>query len=171
MIYSPKKTLYGNFKMYEVAKSRTADRLKIDNTPSDEDLERAEQTCIHIAQPVRDEFGPYSPNSWFRCEALERVICATSFLGWASRHGYNMQTQAEEAWVEYFSRKSHPRAESVDFEIVGVSNPVVYHWCKDNLPVYDQLIAEFMKIDDDDAGWIHGSYSEAHNRMQLIEIK
>ena len=70
MIYSPNKTLYGNFKMYEVSKSRTAERDGIDNTPSAEVLERAEQVAKHILQPVRDEFGSFTPSSWFRCEAL-----------------------------------------------------------------------------------------------------
>ncbi len=168
MIYSPNKTLHGNFKMREVAKSRTAERLGIDNTPSDTVLERAEQVAIHIAQPVRDEFGSYSPNSWFRCEALEKVITRTSFKRWVIRN--KMQSRSEwDSWRIYFNRKSHPRGESIDFEIPGVSNSTVYNWCKLNLPEYDQLIAEFMKEDDPTAGWIHGSHAKG-NRMQLIEI-
>ncbi len=169
MIYSANKTLHGNFKMYEVAKSSTAIRLGIDNTPSDEVLERAEQVAIHIAQPVRDEFGAYSPNSWFRCEMLEKVITRSSFKAWAKRHGYNIITQHTKAWADYFSRKSHPEGSAIDFEIPGISNLVVYNWCKLNLPEYDQLIAEFMKQGDPTAGWTHGSHSE-NNRMQLIEI-
>lgn len=184
MIYSPNKTLHGNFKYYEIFKSRTADRRGIDNVPKGYNLnvmlERAEQVAIHIAQPVRDEFGSYSPNSWFRCEMLEKSITAhdfdslgnigepSSFYKWMLRHKYS-KSQRYDAWEEYFSRKSHPKCESIDFEIAGVSNLTVYNWCKLNLPEYDQLIAEFMKPGDPSAGWVHGSHSVENNRMQLIQ--
>lgn len=169
MIYSPSKTLYGNFKMYEVSKSQTATRFGIDNTPSDAVLERAEQVAIHIAQPVRDHFGPYSPNSWFRCEDLEKAITKTAFKRWIVRHGMEDRSYWD-SWNMYFNRKSHPKGEAIDFEIAGTSNIDLYKWCSENLPLYDQLIAEFMKIDNPSSGWVHGSYSE-NNRMQLIEIK
>lgn len=178
MIYSPNKTLHGNFKVYEVFKSRTADRLKIDNVPKGKELdavlEVAEQACIHIIQPVREHFGiPFSPNSWFRCEQLERAICESSFYSWAEKRRYEMLTtdQIEDAWQVYFERKSHPTGGGIDFEIPSIDNLALYDWCKDNLPVYDQLIAEFMKKDDPTAGWVHGSHSLGDNRMQLIEIK
>jgi len=167
MIYSPNKTLHGHFKMYEVARSSTAVRLGIDNTPSDEVLERAEMVAKHILQPVRDEFGSISPTSWFRCEELEKTITINSFKNWCYRH--HLSSSHEESWQAYLLLKSHPKGEAVDFEKAGMSNIVMYNWCKLNLPAYDQLIAEFMKKDDGSAGWIHGSYSE-NNRMQLIEI-
>lgn len=173
MTYSPNKTLHGNFKIYEVAKSSTAIRLGIDNTPSDEVIERAEQVAIHILQPVREHFGiPFSPNSWFRCEELERAITKNSFPKWCVRHGFATLThdQIETAWQEYFSLKSHPKGEAVDFELPGISNTYLFNWCKENLPQYDQLIAEFMKPDDPAAGWVHGSHSE-NNRHQIITIK
>lgn len=170
MIYSPNKTLYGDFKMHEVAKSSTAIRLGIDNTPSNEVLERAKQVAIHIIQPVRDHFGiPFSPNSWFRCEELEKAITKKGFRSWCMMRGYSENDSA--AWREYFSRKSHPKGEAVDFEIAGIDNVFLYNWCKENLPEYDQLIAEFMKPDNASAGWVHGSFSQDNNRMQLIEIK
>jgi len=158
--------------MYEVCKSSTAVRLGIDNTPSDKILEVAEQVAIHILQPVRDQFGGFSPNSWFRCEELEKAICKSSFERWLKNMNYEAMTedQHEEHWQEYFIRKSHPRGEAVDFEKAGVDNRTIFNWCKENLPAYDQLIAEFMKKDDPNAGWIHGSYSD-NNRMQIKEIK
>ena len=169
MIYSPNKVLHGNFKMYEIAKSSTALRLGIDNTPSNEALECAEQVAIHILQPVRDAFGSFSPNSWFRCEELEKAITQKGFRRWCMMRGFSDNDSA--AWHEYFSRKSHPKGEAVDFEISGVSNIVLFDWCKENISDYDQLIAEFMKQDDESAGWIHGSYSGIKNRNQILEIK
>jgi len=158
MIYSPNKTLYGNFKMYEVAKSSTAIRLGIDNTPSDDALDCAYEVAKHILQPARDEFGAYTPSSWFRCEELERAITKTGFQKWCNRHRLN--ASHAESWETYFALKSHPKGEAVDFEVVGVSNIKLYEWCKTNLPAYDQLIAEFMIKDIPSAGWVHGSYSD-----------
>ena len=81
-----------------------------------------------------------------------------------------MNASLESSWQTYFERKSHPKGEAVDFEVVGVSNIKLYEWCKTNLPAYDQLIAEFMIKGISTAGWVHGSYS-ATLRMQAIEIK
>ncbi len=169
MIYSPRKTLYGNFKMYEVAKSGTATRLGIDNTPPEYVLDKAEQVCKHILQPVRDEFGPFTPSSWYRCEELERAITVAGFTRFMHTAGYK-EDEREAAWDDYYSRKSHPKGEAVDFEIVGVPNAVVFNWCRNALPKFDQLIAEFMKRDNPSAGWIHGSYSNLHNRNQIKTI-
>jgi len=172
MIYSPNKTLHGNFKYYEIFKSKTAERLEIDNIPKgielDNILEVAEQTCIHILQPVRDEFGSLSPSSWFRCEELEKAITIKSFQRWCVKHG--LDHKHEEAWKAYFMKKSHPKGEAVDFEKAGVSNILMFNWCKFNLDNFDQLIAEFMKPDIPSAGWIHGSFSDI-NRKQIFEIK
>ena len=168
MIYSPNKTLYGNFKMYEVAKSSTAIRLGIDNTPSDEVLERAEMVAKHILQPARDQFGSFSPSSWFRCEALEKAITKKSFQHWCNKHKMNASHQG--SWDTYFSRKSHPKGEAVDFEIIRVSNYTLFNWCKENIPEYDQLIEEFMRSSDTSAGWVHGSYSTVYNRKQTFKI-
>lgn len=169
MIYQPNKTLYGNFKMYEVAKSDTAVRLGIDNTPSDVVLDAAYEVAKNILQPVRDEFGiPFSPQSWYRCEALEHAITKRSFSRWHKKHFPMLDVEA--AWVKYFKRKSHPKGEAVDFEIMNVSNHTLFNWCKLHLPEFDQLIAEFMKQDDSTAGWIHCSYT-GNNRNQVLEIR
>lgn len=170
MIYSPNKTIYGDFKMWEVAKSPTADRLQIDNTPPDFVLERAELVAMHILQPVRDHFGiPFSPNSWYRCEQLEREITRKSFAHWVQQHKLQGRNP-EDAWAMYFALKSHPKGEAVDFELPGVSNLTLYNWCQYNLPEFDQLIAEFMKRDDLTAGWVHASYTIGHNRKQAFDI-
>lgn len=154
--------------MYEVARSSTASRLGIDNTPDEFVLSNAYQVAEHILQPVRDEFGSFSPSSWFRCEALEKVLTRKSFIRWCAKHGLSYADP--DAWKAYFMRKSHPRGEAVDFEIIGVSNAKVFEWCTDNIPEFDQLIAEFMKPNNDSAGWIHASYSFGDNRQQILNI-
>ena len=175
MIYAPHKMLYGNFRMSEVARSSTASRLGIDNTPSDKVLEIAEQLCINFLQPIRDHYGiPFSPSSWFRCEALEREVTKNSFSRWANDNGYNLVTleDLEYAWSEYFRLKSHPKGEAVDFEIPGIDNHKLFDHIYEMKNIeFDQLISEFMKKEDPYAGWIHGSYSNGHNRNQVVYIK
>lgn len=168
MIYSPNKVLYGNFKMYEVARSSTAARLDIDNTPSDDVLECAEMVAKHILQPVRDQFGSFTPSSWFRCEELEKVLTKKSFQHWCNKHAMNASDTM--AWHAYLTLKSHPKGEAVDFEVVGVDNNLLYKWCKENLPMYDQLIEEYTKFSDPSAGWVHASYSTKQNRKQILKI-
>ena len=46
-----------NFALSEMVKSATAERLNVDNSPSDIHLVNLTHLAIHILQPVRDEFG------------------------------------------------------------------------------------------------------------------
>ena len=46
-----------NFALSEMVKSATAERLNVDNSPSDIHLVNLTHLAIRILQPVRDEFG------------------------------------------------------------------------------------------------------------------
>ena len=55
-----------------------------------------------------------------------------------------------------------------DFEIIGVPNIQVAYWIQNNVD-FDQLILEFWKKDEANAGWIHVSYNEKGvNRKQVL---
>lgn len=171
MDYEPQNVLdprAPNFKMYEVAKSATAERLHIDNTPDPESLERARLLAVHCLQPIRNKFGRCSPQSWFRCEELEKTITKSGFKFWCQTNGKDVNSEA--AWQEYFSKKSHPKGEAADIEIVGVSNDELFEWCKKNLK-FDQLIREFPKEGDPRSGWVHISYRKDNNRQMSFVIK
>lgn len=64
-----------NFTMEELVASATANRLKIDNTPS---KDQASQLCLlayKVLQPLRDAYRkPIRISSGFRCQALNKAV-------------------------------------------------------------------------------------------------
>lgn len=168
MKYDPLANISLHFKMREVAKSETADRKGIDNTPPSHVLETARLLALSVLDPVRAHFGvPFSPQSWYRCEELEKVITAGTYQKWANNQGLN--PKLDTTWVRYFIKKSHPKGEAADIEIPGVSNQELYEYIKKNLP-FDQLIREFAKPGDPYSGWVHVSYRANHNRKETFSI-
>lgn len=155
-----------NFTHREVARSSTADRYNIDNTPNEEVLRNAYALAVNCLMPVRAEFGAFAPNSWYRGEALERVICRQSFIDWCTKY---QKPRGVEAWNEYFAKKSHPKGQAADIEIIGVPNDELYKWCVANL-TFDQCIREFPKEGDPMSGWVHISYNAGNNRGQAFTI-
>ena len=138
-----------NFTLAEATKSSTALRLGIDNTPSDDEIERIQFTAERILQPPRQHYDiPFVPSSWYRCLALNRAIGSKD-------------------------HSQHVKAEAVDFEIPGISNVVLAHWLADTLPDWDQIILEFHDPDDGaNSGWVHASISmdATANRKELLTI-
>lgn len=168
MEYDSTGHLYGNFMQYEVARSCTATRLGIDNTPPPDVLQAAKYHAEHCLQPIRDEFNkPYAPQSWYRSEALERVLTKRSFKSWCDRHA--MDQEDNKAWEAYYLLKSHPKGEATDIEIPGVSNDELFRWCERHLK-FDQLIREFGRRGEPTSGWVHISSKSQGNRGQVFEI-
>jgi len=168
-VYDPAKRFEPeapNFTHREVARSSTADRYNIDNTPNEEVLRNAYDLAVNCLMPIRNEFGAYAPQSWYRGEALERVICRQAFVDWCSKYS---KARGVEAWNEYFAKKSHPKGQAADIEIIGVPNDELYQWCLANL-TFDQLIREFPKEGDPMSGWVHISYNAIKNRGQAFTI-
>ena len=154
------------FKEYEVSKSNTATRLGIDNEPSDEVMARATILATSVLDPIREQFGPLSPQSWYRSEALERAITWNSgFRRWCANR---VITRSESAWVEYFARKSHPKGEAADIELPTVDNEALYNWIRDSKLVFDQLILECHTSGNPRSGWVHVSCRASNNRMQAF---
>lgn len=171
-MYDSREKLFGNFSQWEVAKSFTADRNGIDNTPNDEQLFRAKMLAEHCLMPIRTHYWkPFTPNSWFRCPSLERVICARGFERWSKKNGYKLQIKGESfhAWHEYIQLKTHPSGGAADIEVPGVSNNELFTWCSQNLE-FDQLIREFARANDPYSGWVHISFNKDHNRNEVFHI-
>ena len=73
--------LSDHFTLTEAARSQTAVRYGIDNLPPRDLTPALKGVAENILEPVRAYYGiPYSPTSWYRCEALERRLCWRSFL-------------------------------------------------------------------------------------------
>lgn len=64
-----------NFTYEELVNSATAKRLKIDNTPNEEQKEKLKKLAVEILQPIRDKYGkPIVVTSGFRCIKLNSAI-------------------------------------------------------------------------------------------------
>ena len=131
-----------NFALSEMVKSATAERLNVDNSPSDIHLVNLTHLAIHILQPVRDQFGVITINSGYRSPALNAKV------------GGSKTSQ-------------HCNGQAADFESFSTPNPDLAKWIANNL-VFDQLILEFYDGKDPNSGWVHCSYNLMGNRKKIL---
>ena len=69
------KQISKNFKLSEFIKSETADKNKIDNTPSEEIIKNIELLVTSLLQPLRDKVSyAFHINSGFRCDELNKKV-------------------------------------------------------------------------------------------------
>ena len=131
-----------NFALSEMVKSATAERLHVDNSPSDIHLVNLTHLAIHILQPVRDQFGVITINSGYRSPALNAKV------------GGSKTSQ-------------HCNGQAADFESFSTPNPDLAKWIANNL-VFDQLILEFYDGVNPNSGWVHCSYNLMGNRKKIL---
>ena len=137
-----------NFTLWELTRSRTAERLGIDNRPSPMVITNLTLLCTNVLQPIRDYYNlPVTVNSGFRCKKLNRRIGGST-------------------------RSQHVKGQAADIEIKGVDNYDLALYIRDNLD-FDQLIFEFYQPGDPNSGWIHVSYSspESNRHQPLTSVK
>jgi hypothetical protein len=138
LVPQPGDLVSSNFRFSELTKSETAERLLIDNAfPSAEELRSAVYLCRNVLQPIRDMFGPFSPNSVFRCQALERAL-----------------KKKPSNWI---SKSQHTLGQACDIEIPGMATLELAEWVSKNLE-FDQIICECYDLaKGPNSGWVHVS--------------
>jgi hypothetical protein len=136
----------------EVVKSNTAIRKGIDNTPTQEQLDRITLLAEVVFDQLREWVGDaVKINSGFRSPELNKAIGGAGGLKGTSQHCAN-----------------NGAAFDIDDTFGHATNSEMFHYIKDNL-VFDQLIWEFG--DDKNPDWVHVSYKEGDNRMQILVAK
>ena len=148
----PNAKVSANFRLHELTKSEIATRNMIDNSFSGVDsLRAAVYLCREVMQPVREQFGSYSPNSVFRSQALERAL--------------------KKKGDDWLSASQHTRGEACDIEVIGHDNRALAEWIQENLR-FDQLILEcFNPAKGPNSGWVHVSLKppgRGPNRGQVL---
>ena len=133
-----------HFKLEEFTKSQIAARNGINNTPHSGDVKNLENLCYEVLEPVRAKFDkPITINSGFRSLEVNRKLGSSD-------------------------SSQHTKGQACDFEVMGEANIKVAVWVQ-NYCDFDQLILEFYKPEDGQAGWIHVSYNEkGANRKQVL---
>lgn len=149
----PQDLIARNFHVYELTRSELASRLGIDNSfPSDRELRAAIYLARKVLQVIRDQFGPYTPNSVFRGQALERAL-----------------KKKPAGWI---STSQHTQGCACDVEIVGKTTLELAQWAEHNLPEFDQIICEcFDPRKGPNSGWVHISLrapDQGENRRNLL---
>ncbi len=142
-----------NFLVYELTRSELADRRGIDNHfATDQELRAAIHLAREVLQPIRNQFGSFTPNSVFRGHPLERAL-----------------KNKPASWL---STSQHARGEACDIEIVGMSTLALANWAKDHLTAFDQIICEcYDPAKGPNSGWVHISLKapgSGENRRQLL---
>jgi len=133
----PTDIISDGFRVSELVRSDIATRRGIVNWfESDSHLQAAIYLTREILTPLRDKFGPFSPTSVYRTNALERVL-----KGKPSR------------WV---SKSQHTRGEAADIEIPGIPNRALAEYIKEQME-FDQLILECYDPAVPNSGWVHVS--------------
>lgn len=106
-----------HFELSEFVFSQTAARHGIDNAPPPEAIERLEELCQSVLEPVRAHFGPIRISSGYRCLELNRRI--------GSSDG-----------------SQHVRGEAADIQ-AGARPLAVCRWIEASDLPFHQLIHEF----------------------------
>jgi len=130
---------------HEGVYSRTAERLGIENDPTEEHLANMKITAEKIFEPLREHVGgPIKINSFYRGPKLNKAIGGST----KSQH---MTGQAMD----------------IDDTLGCMSNADMYYWIKENLN-FDQMIWEFGT--DENPNWVHVSYvDDEQNRNRCLK--
>lgn len=152
-----------NFTLEELTHSSTAARLGIDNTPSAEVVGNL-RVLAEALEKVRRLCGerPLRIHDAYRCEALERVLCARDFAAWCARH---KKTEAD--WPEYFKEKAHPQGFAADFTCAAFGSPAeIVRVIRASGIKFDKVIIEGETPSG--GGWVHFSVAPAMRGIVMI---
>ncbi len=129
------------FTIAELCKSKTADRLGIDNRCTQLEVMNLTALVDNVLDPLRTWYGkPIIVNSGFRCPALNSAVKGAA----TSQH---MTGRAAD--IDAGDRQQ---------------NKLLFDYIQKNLP-FDQL------IDESNFAWVHVSYCDEHsNRKQVLKL-
>lgn len=131
------------FTINELTKSSTAQRLHINNNPTQEVKDNLNKLIDNVLDPLRELYGkPIIVNSGYRCTKLNKAIGG-------AKNSQHLVGQASDIRTVQNTKESNKEL----FELIKNSK----------LP-FDQLINEY------DYNWVHVSYSP-RNRRQILTIK
>jgi hypothetical protein len=146
-----------HFTQEEACLSSTAQRLGIANVPGDAEITNMHRAAQGMEQVRLLMMQPIHVDSWFRCEALEKVITQKDYVRWCGVHGQQVN---DASWTMYFNHKGHPKGYAVDFVCPQFGSPLeIVHAIQKSAIKFDQLIQE--------GDWVHISF-DPQMRMQIM---
>lgn len=131
------------FTINELTKSSTAQRLHINNNPTQEVKDNLNKLIDNVLDPLRELYGkPIIVNSGYRCTKLNKAIGG-------AKNSQHLVGQASDIRTVQNTKES---------------NKELFNLIKNSKLPFDQLINEY------DYNWVHVSYSP-RNRRQILTIK
>ena len=131
------------FTINELTKSSTAQRLHINNNPTQEVKDNLNKLIDNVLDPLRELYGkPIIVNSGYRCTKLNKA-------SGGAKNSQHLVGQASDIRTVYNTKES---------------NKELFDLIKNSKLPFDQLINEY------DYNWVHVSYSP-RNRRQVLTIK
>ena len=131
------------FTINELTKSSTAQRLHINNNPTQEVKDNLNKLIDNVLDPLRELYGkPIIVNSGYRCTKLNKAIGG-------AKNSQHLVGQASDIRTVQNTKES---------------NKELFDLIKNSKLPFDQLINEY------DYNWVHVSYS-LRNRRQVLTIK
>lgn len=131
------------FTINELTKSSTAQRLHINNNPTQEVKDNLNKLIDNVLDPLRELYGkPIIVNSGYRCIKLNKAIGG-------AKNSQHLVGQASDIRTVQNTKES---------------NKELFDLIKNSKLPFDQLINEY------DYNWVHVSYSP-RNRRQILTIK
>ena len=133
------RMLTAHFSLREMCASGTAIRLGIKNEPSEEVINRLQQLCEHVLEPLRQRFGVIRITSGYRCDRLNRAVGGVK-------------------------NSQHRLGEAADIHVSNIEvGRKMFRYIKENLE-FDQLL--FERIQENGACWLHVSFRAKPERFQ-----
>lgn len=127
------RMLTAHFSLREMCASGTAIRLGIKNEPSEEVINRLQQLCEHVLEPLRQRFGVIRITSGYRCERLNKAVGGVK-------------------------NSQHRLGEAADIHVSNIEvGRKMFQFIKENLD-FDQLL--FERIRENGVCWLHVSYKK-----------
>jgi hypothetical protein len=133
------------FTLDEMCRSSTAERAKIDNTPSQEVIDNLKMLCTELLDPIREHAGPVTINSGFRSKALNKAVGGSS-------------------------TSDHLTGGAADFVIDGDLVELA-KWISEQPLCFHQLIIEDYDDKTRTCKWLHISLRASGNKKEILTMR
>lgn len=135
-----------HFTLEECVASQTATRLGIAEqfTPPESVIDSMKLLAEKVMEPVRAQFGSYTPSSCYRCPKLNKAVKGSA-------------------------TSQHVKGEAIDIDLGRDRNAKLLIWAQFAFD-FDQIINEFPDAQGRPS-WVHISYKAVGNRKQVLTIK
>lgn len=142
---SKNKKLSKHISWKEAVGSATAKKLKIDNSPNEDQLNNMKILAKELFEPLREAIDqPIRINSFFRSKELNQAISGSA------------------------TTSQHIQGCAIDLDAIGIQNCELFYKIKNDFE-FDKLIWELG--DDENPAWIHVSYVKGKNRGLVYQAK